>query len=82
MIDSYNETRVVMSPNGELLLALPIYANQKGAFLEEGLIESITGAKSISIGIYENLGYLMYHPHSEFSFYLKSLDLFEDLGEL
>lgn len=82
MIESYNETRVVMSQNGELLLALPIYANQKGALLEEGVVESITGAKSISIGIYESFGYLIYHPESDFSFYLKSLDLFEDLGSL
>jgi hypothetical protein len=82
MIESYNETRVVMSPNGELLLALPIYANQKGALLEEGVVESITGTKRVSIGIYESFGYLIYHPINECSFYLKSLDLFEDLGGL
>jgi len=82
MIDSYSETRVVMSPNGELLLALPIYANQNGALLNDGVVESITGIPKMSIGIYENFGFLMYHPESDFSFYLKSLDLFEDLGSL
>jgi len=82
MIDSYNETRVVMSPNGELLLALPIYADQKGAILSTQDVESIVGVKGVSMGIYEKLGFLMYHPNSEFSFYLKSLDLFEDLGSL
>ena len=82
MIDSYNETRVVMSPNGELLLALPIYANQNGALLDDGVVESITGIPKMSIGIYESFGFLMYHPESEFSFYMKSLGLFEDLGSL
>lgn len=43
MIDSYKEAKVVMSPNGELLLALPIYADQSKAIFNPKEVESITG---------------------------------------
>lgn len=81
MIDDYAETKVVMSPNGELLLALPVYANQNGALFNEDEMKGLTGLK-VGLGVYEKLGYLMYHPNQDFSFYMSSLDLFQDLGEL
>lgn len=81
MIDQYVETRVIMSPLGELLLALPIYADQKGAIVGEKDLESLIGLKA-SLGIYEQFGFLVYHPSSDFSFYLESIELFEDLGTL
>ena len=80
MIDSFSEARVVISPSGELLLALPIYANQNGAILDEKDI-GMVGLK-LSVGFYEQFGYLVYHPSQPYSFYMKNLDLFEDLGEL
>lgn len=86
MIDSYSEVRVVLTPHGDLLLALPIYANQDGALFDNDQLVSITGdsgiPKNITIGIYENMGFLLYHPTQPFSFYMKSLDLMEDLGNL
>lgn len=81
MIDDYAETKVVMSPNGEILLALPIYANQNGALFNEDEMKNLTGLK-VGLGVYEKLGYLMYHPNQDFSFYMSSLKLFKDLGDL
>lgn len=86
MIDSYSETRVVLAPSGDFLLALPIYANENGALLGSPELQSFTGDSSIpsnvSIGIYEHMGFLLYHPEQPVSFYMKSLELFEDLGKL
>ena len=82
MIESYEETRVVLAPSGELALALPIYADQGKAIFKPKDVESIVDLKNVGIGIYEHFGYLIYHPTQQYSFYLKSLDLFEDLGEL
>ena len=86
MIDSYSETRVVLAPSGEFLLALPIYANENGALFNSDEIRSFAGDSSLtsnlSIGIYQHMGFLLYHPEQSMSFYMKSLDLFEDLGKL
>ena len=85
MLDSYSEARVVMAPTGDLFITLPIYANQNGALFNSKAIEAITGENlpsNVSIGIYERMGYLLYHPTELFAFYMNSLDLFEDLGEL
>jgi hypothetical protein len=86
MIDSYSEVRVVLAPSGDYLLALPIYANQNGALFENDQLVSITGDNDIpgnvTIGIYEKMGFLLYHPEQSATLYMKSLDLFEDLGEL
>jgi hypothetical protein len=82
VIESYTETKVVLARSGELLLALPVYANQMGALLSEDTMKTFTGTEKISIGVYERMGYIMYHPTQSFTFYLKSIDLFEDLGEL
>ena len=81
MIDNYAETRVVIAPSGELILALPVYANQNGAIFDETQMKSMTGLK-VGLGIYEKIGYMMYHPKQDFSFYMNSLELFTDLGEL
>lgn len=81
MLDTYSEARVVLAPSGELLIALPIYANQNGAIFDEEQMKQIFNLKG-SVGIYEKFGYLMYHPSQEFSFYMKGLDLFTDLGVL
>jgi len=81
MIDNYAETRVVIAQSGELILALPVYANQNGSLFNEKEIKSLTGL-SVSIGCYEKIGYMMYHPSQEFSFYMNSIDLFTDLGNL
>ena len=81
MIEDYAETRVVIAPNGELILALPVYANQNGNLFEEEEIKSLTGL-NLSVGCYEKIGYMMYHPSQELSFYMNSLDLFTDLGNL
>lgn len=75
-----------MSPNGELLQAIPIYSNETGALFNSQELNSITGStdipKNVSLGIYEHMGFMLYHPSQPFSFYMKSLDLFEDLGKL
>ena len=80
-IDSYAEARCVMAPSGELLIALPIYANQNGAIFKDNEMANLVGL-SINLGCYENMGYLCYTPASDFAFYMNSIDLFEDLGEL
>jgi hypothetical protein len=86
MIDSYLEVRVILSPSGEILLALPIYANQSGALFSNDQLVNFTGDTSIpsnvTIGVYEKMGFMLYHPEQPYSFYMKSIDLFEDLGEL
>jgi hypothetical protein len=86
MIDSYSEVRVVLAPSGEFLLALPIYANENGALFGASELRSFTEDSSIpsnvSIGVYEHMGFLLYHPEQPVSFYMKSLELFEDLGNL
>lgn len=85
MLESYAEARVVLAPSGELVLALPIYANQNGALFNSEEIKAMTGDSSVekmSVGFYEQFGYLMYNPEFPYSFYMKSLELFEDLGEL
>lgn len=82
MIEDYVETKVIMAPSGELLLALPIYADQSQVLLNEQQVESITGVKRVSFGVYEKFGYLLYSPQTKVSFYLQSIDLFEDLGVL
>lgn len=82
MISDYSECRVILAPSGELVLALPIYANQNGAIFEPEDLKDFGTKDNVSIGIYENFGYLLYHPEQEFSFYMQSLKLFEDLGKL
>lgn len=81
MISDYVESKVVMAPNGELLIALPIYADQSKVIMSAKEVEEIIGV-SVSFGVYEQFGFLLYHPKQEFSFYMKSLDLFEVLGDL
>ena len=86
MIEHYSEARVALAPSGELILALPIYANQNGMLFNSEELKSALGdseiPKNTSIGIYEHFGYLVYNPKFAYSFYMKSLELFEDLGEL
>lgn len=86
MVETYSEARVVLAPSGELLIALPVYANQNGALFNSKELKAATGDKKIpknmSIGIYEKFGYLMHNPDQPFNFFLNSIDLFEDLGEL
>jgi hypothetical protein len=86
MIDSYSEVKVVLAPSGELLLALPIYANQNGALFDNDQLVSFTGdtgiPSNVTIGVYEKMGFMLYHPDQPCSIYMKSIDLFEDLGEL
>jgi hypothetical protein len=86
MIDSYSEVRVVLAPSGDFLLALPIYANENGALFNSDEVRSFIGDNSVpsnvSIGVYEHMGFLLYHPTQPYSFYMKSLELFEDLGNL
>lgn len=80
-IHTYKQVRVCLADTGELLLALPIYADQKGAIFNEKEMKTLTDL-SVNLGIYEKLGYIMYHPSQPFSFYMNSLELFTDLGEL
>ncbi len=82
MIESYEEVKVVLAPSGELALALPIYADQGKAVLSPKEVKSLIGVGNVGIGIYEQFGYLIYHPKQAFSFYVKSLEMFEDLGGL
>jgi hypothetical protein len=49
MIESYTETKVVLARSGELLLALPIYANQMGAILGENTLESLIGVEKFQL---------------------------------
>jgi hypothetical protein len=82
MIETFAEARAVMAPTGELLIALPIYANETGALFEGSDMEKMGLNKTMSIGMYQQFGYLMYHPSQEVSFYMQTLDLFTDLGVL
>jgi len=86
MIENYSEARVALAPSGELILALPIYANQDGLLFNSEELKSVLGdseiPKNTSVGIYEHFGYLVYNPELPYSFYMKSLELFEDLGAL
>ena len=84
-IDSYSETRVFLATNnGELMLALPIYANHAGAILESDDVKKIAGVE-LSIGMYDHIGYVAFHPTmGEVVLSKESLGLgyIEDLGPL
>jgi len=86
MIDSYSETRVILTPSGEIFLALPIYSNESGALFNSEELKSLIGdgeiPANVSVGMYEHMGFLLYHPDQPFSFYMRSIELFEDLGKL
>jgi hypothetical protein len=81
MIDSYKETRVLIAPSGEIVLGLPIYADQQGALFNEKDMQQLIGMK-LTMGLYEKLGYLIHHPKQQFTIFMNSIDQFEDLGEL
>jgi len=85
MIESYSESKVILTPAGELCIALPIYANQNGVLFSAKDIKKTIDKKApdnMSIGVFEKMGFLIYHPDHPVSFYMKSVDLFDDLGEL
>jgi hypothetical protein len=60
-IHEYPEARVLLTRSGELMIGLPVYANHAGAILEKEDVNEITGIE-LSIGMYENIGYIAYHP--------------------
>lgn len=78
----YKSTRVLVTPSGELMLALPIYADEAGAIMSAKDVGEITGI-NLSIGIYDHIGYIIFHPEiGECVFSRDALRLFEDLGEI
>ena len=83
-VDSYESTRVFLSKSGEIVLALPIYADEtNNVILNSSEINSITGLPNLSFGVYDHIGYVMYNPElGEFIMNRNALDLFEDLGKL
>ena len=82
-IEGYKSTRVFMSPNGELVMALPIMVDQMGAILDENVVRSLTGLEDVIFTVCQQVGYIIYHPEfGETVWNTKAKDLFIDLGEL
>lgn len=83
-LSTYPDTRVILSKRtGELGLAIPLYVDNKGAFINEKDMLGIIGVE-VSMGIYEKLGYLVCHPEFAPTFMNASImgDIVEDLGLL
>jgi len=82
-IHGYPEARTLLTRTGELMVGLPIYANHIGAILDKADVNKIAGY-SLSIGMYENIGYIAYHPEVGEVILSKEAigDIVEDLGEL
>jgi len=82
-IDTFQSTRVFLTPTGEYVLALPIFADEKGSIFNKSDMEKMTGV-SVSVGFYDHIGYIIYHP--EFGEHLMNREVtdsfFEDLGSL
>lgn len=81
MIESYSQTKVMMAPSGELCLVLPVFANENGNFFGEQHFKELKQLKS-NIGIYTQVGYIIFHDKQEVSIYLNSVKQFKDLGPL
>jgi len=85
-INSYKSTRVFIAPSGEFLLALPIFADEKGSIFDKSEMEQMSGM-SVSVGFYDHIGYIVYHPDigecvMSRDVITKNKPLFEDLGPL
>ncbi len=50
-----------MTSTGEIMIGLPIYANHAGSFFEANETKKIVGV-SLSVGMYECIGFVAYHP--------------------
>lgn len=59
MIESHIEHRVVLLKSGQIALALPIYANNFAGMLDK---KSVKSFGTISVGIYEHIGYVIENP--------------------
>ena len=83
-VDQYYDVRVVMATSAELCLALPIYADETDAILDNNMIDSMSGSvNKLSFRVSQKIGYILYHPkHGEMIFNNKLMDLVEDLGRL
>jgi hypothetical protein len=81
-IEGYEDTRVYLSRNGELFIALPVYSNQNGAILDEKDVNKLIGLK-VSVGFYDHVGYIGFHPeYGEFVMSRDLNNLCQDLGKL
>ena len=80
-LHTYPDAKLIMTPSGELCIALHIHTNEDDSSAFS--VEAIPDVK-IVVGFIEPMGYLVYHPHLDagMTIYFKSLDMFEDLGKL
>jgi len=80
-LSTFLESRIVMAPSGELLIALEIAAHTD---VDKAFEVKIESSHVISMSFVEPLGYLIYHPEiaGGFSIFMNTLDSFEDLGKI
>jgi len=78
---TYNEAKTIMFPSGELGLALAIHVTTDNLQALEVDIES---DMVVAVSFVDPIGYLIYHPNlaAGMTIFFKSLDEFENLGEL
>lgn len=79
-IHEHNETKVMVAPSGELILALPVYTTVP--ILDEDLIKGLTG-HATSIGVMNKIGYIVFNPEIGEIYMNENIDdMFLDLGKL
>lgn len=81
-IDTFPGTRVLLSENGEMVLALPIFAEGVDSGEDTKMTINVSD-RGIDLEYLGHVGYIIYHPEfGEMVFNTQIHDLFEDLGKL
>lgn len=83
-LSSYFDARVFLAPSAELVIALPVYADQTEALFEAEVVSNMTQTNNnLSFRVAEQIGYIIYHPEIGTSIFIRELPKFmEDLGKL
>jgi hypothetical protein len=80
-VPNFKSTKVLLTPEGNLILALPIYINEIEDFISES--DSIRMTFTSDLGLFVHAGFILYHPDvGEFVAKKTITKMFEDLGEL
>lgn len=79
-IKDYNDCRVFINKeNGEVGLALPIFANQTKLFVEDVIDYGLPS--TALLGFYEPVGFIIATENAVATLNLSSVEYFDDLGK-
>lgn len=80
---TFKSTRVLLTKEGNLMIALPIYVNEVGGFFDDSAKEEVSKMITLGFGVFDHVGFIVYHPEVGELVMKKSItNIFEDLGEL